>query len=79
MCRECCLGSRTSREPRMNHYGEMARQHWARWLPSQYAAIEDPESFFTDLGDRASERIAELADQLAGEAPRARGTWTVPR
>jgi hypothetical protein len=62
-----------SREPRMNHYGAMARQHWARWLPSQYAAIEDPESFFTDLGDRASERIAELADQFAGEAPPGEG------
>jgi hypothetical protein len=51
----------------MNRYGEMARRHWARWLPSQYAAIEDPESFFTDLGERASERIAELADQFAGD------------
>lgn len=53
----------------MNYYGEMARQHWARWLPGQYAAIKDPSSFFSDLGNRASDRIAELADQFAGDGP----------
>ncbi len=53
----------------MNHYGEMARRHWAKWLPHQYAAIEEAESFFTDLGNRASDRIAELAEQFAGESP----------
>ena len=35
----------------MNQYGEMARRHWARWLPSRYAAIENPESFFTGPGE----------------------------
>ncbi len=53
----------------MNHYGSMAQRHWARWLPSQYAMIGDPDSFFAGLGDRASDRIAELADQLAGDQP----------
>jgi hypothetical protein len=57
----------------MNHYGAMAQRHWARWLPSQYAAIQDQERFFTDLGDRASERIAELADHFAGEVPPGEG------
>ena len=51
----------------MNHYGEMARAHWARWLPSQYAAIQSKESFFSDLGNRAEARIDELADELAGD------------
>ncbi len=51
----------------MNYYGEIAQRHWARWLPSQYAAIEDPDSFFSDLGSRAEARIDELADQLAGD------------
>jgi len=53
----------------MNHYGSMAQRHWAKWLPRQYATIENPDSFFTDLGDRASDRIAELADQFAGDPP----------
>ena len=33
--RTCCRGSVTSREPpTVNQYGEMARRHWARWLPT---------------------------------------------
>lgn len=51
----------------MNYYGEIAQRHWARWLPNQYAAIEDPDSFFSDLGSRVEARIDELADQLAGD------------
>jgi hypothetical protein len=57
----------------MNYYGEMARDHWARWLPSQYAAIKDPDSFFSDLGNRASDRIEELAGQFAGDRPAGEG------
>ena len=51
----------------MNRYGEMAREHWARWLPGRYAAIEDPDSFFSDLGDQAAARIDSLARDLAGD------------
>jgi hypothetical protein len=51
----------------VNRYGEMARDHWARWLPIQYAAIEDPDSFFSDLGHQAEMRIDSLADTLAGD------------
>lgn len=51
----------------MDQYGEMARSHWARWLPRRFAAIEDPQSFFTELGEEAAERISDLAYQLAGE------------
>jgi hypothetical protein len=53
----------------VNYYGEMARQHWARWLPQRYATIENPDSFFSDLGNQTSYRIAELTDQLAGDGP----------
>ncbi len=52
-----------------NYYGSIARRHWERWLPQQYAAIEDPEAFFTDMGNRASDRIDDLADRFAGESP----------
>ena len=51
----------------MNYYGEMAREHWARWLPTRYAEIPDPVSFFSDLGSQAEARIDALADQLAGD------------
>jgi hypothetical protein len=51
----------------VNRYGKMARDHWARWLPIQYAAIEDPDSFFSDLGSQAEARIDSLAQDLAGD------------
>jgi hypothetical protein len=51
----------------MNQYGEMARRHWARWLPGRYAAIDNLSNFFSDLGDEAESRIDSLADELAGD------------
>jgi hypothetical protein len=51
----------------VNRYGEMARKHWARWLPARYAAIEDPDSFFLAMGTRVEARIDSLADELAGD------------
>ena len=51
----------------VNRYGVMARRHWARWLPRQYAAIGDPESFFTTLGEEVARQIEDLTDELADE------------
>ena len=51
----------------MNRYGLMAQKHWARWLPARYAQIEDPDSFFSDLGRLTAERIDSLALNLAGD------------
>jgi hypothetical protein len=51
----------------VNQYGEMARRHWARWLPHRLAAIESPETFFTSLGNQAGEKITALAWELAGD------------
>jgi hypothetical protein len=52
---------------RMNRYGVTAQRHWARWLPSQYAAISDPESFFTTLGEEVARQTDDLTDELVGE------------
>ena len=57
----------------MNQYGEMARRHWARWLPGRFAAIENPEAFFTGLGEEAGQRIIALAWELAGDDPPGEG------
>ena len=51
----------------MNRYGQSARRHWERWLPEQYAAIEDPGGFFAALGEEAARQVGELAEQLAGD------------
>jgi hypothetical protein len=71
MFRRCFRGSRTLiRLVRlMNQYGVMAQEHWARWLPTRYATITDPGSFFSDLGTRVEQRIDGLALQLAGDDP----------
>jgi hypothetical protein len=53
--------------PTVNQYGEMARRHWARWLPGRFAAIGNPETFFTGLGEEAEQRITALAWELAGD------------
>jgi hypothetical protein len=45
----------------------MGRQHWERWLPEQYAAIGDPDGFFTALGEEAARQVDDLAAQLAEE------------
>ena len=51
----------------VNRYGVIAQRHWARWLPRQYAAISNPESFFTMLGEEAARHIDDLTDELVGE------------
>lgn len=51
----------------VNRYGVIAQRHWARWLPRQYAAIGDLESFFTTLGEEVARQIDDLTDELVGE------------
>src|SRR6266487_1151892 len=51
----------------MNRYGLMTRDNWAQWLPARYAAIENPDRFFTDLGSQVAGRIDRLALRLAGD------------
>ena len=45
----------------------MAQRHWERWLPEQYAAVEDPGAFVTALGEEAARQVDDLAAQLAGD------------
>jgi hypothetical protein len=53
----------------MNQYAAMAERHWRRWLPSRVAAMGDPTSFFSNLGEEAAERIEDLTMDLAGDDP----------
>lgn len=53
----------------MNHYGAKAASHWRRHLPEQLKKIQDPEHFFTLLGETASEEIEQRTDVLADLAP----------
>lgn len=57
----------------MNKYGAMAQRHWAQWLPARYAEIQDPDSFFSTLGEEVAQQIANLSLDLAGDDPPGEG------
>ncbi len=61
-----CLSMRCGESPKLNQYGRQAMQHWQRIDPERYARIEDPQSFFSDLGNQAAAQILELSDSFAG-------------
>jgi len=41
----------------MNHYGAQAQKHWKQRRSAEYAQIEDPERYFTDLGNQIATEI----------------------
>jgi hypothetical protein len=52
----------------MNEYGVMARNHWRQWLPRRYSAIEDPDAYFTALGEEVAAEIAGLWAEMSIQA-----------
>jgi hypothetical protein len=50
----------------MNHYGALALKHWQRERPAELAAIEDPDRFFTELGERVAAEIDRRSQALEG-------------
>jgi hypothetical protein len=50
----------------MNKYGRLAMSHWQKIDPDRYRQIPDPETFFTELGERAEIEIQQLQDAIAG-------------
>ena len=53
----------------MNHYGQLARDHWMQWLPERFATIENPEAFFTDLGQQIHSQIDTLCQATLTTMP----------
>jgi hypothetical protein len=53
----------------MNHYGAQAQTYWQQHRAAEYAQIEDPERYFTDLGNQIAteiERRRNTAEQQTG-------------
>ena len=50
----------------MNHHGTQAQLYWSRHLPASYSRIEDPETFFANLGEQADGEIEDLYLEYAG-------------
>lgn len=48
----------------MNEYGKKALEHWRRYAPQRVERMDDPETFFSDLGLEISGQISDLARQL---------------
>ena len=53
----------------MNKYGARAQEYWQSFLPAQYAAISDPETHFTELGELMAAEVTRLALALQGDDP----------
>ena len=53
---------------RVNAYGQRARDYMALHQPEALAAIEDQDSYFSDLGERILAQVLELTESLAGPA-----------
>jgi hypothetical protein len=39
-------------------------EHWQTQLPERYTALEDPQEFFTQLGEEAADRYLAVRDSL---------------
>lgn len=50
----------------MNRYGALAKNHWQNTDPKRYEAIENPETFFQELGEQTESEVQALAEHLAG-------------
>lgn len=53
----------------MNRYGAQAREHWTRHAPSRVAGLEDPETFFEDLGEQVAARVETISTSLEAQLP----------
>ncbi|ONI88060.1 hypothetical protein ALI22I_20175 [Saccharothrix sp. ALI-22-I] len=53
----------------MNHYGLQAKEHWQKDRPQEYARLEDPEAYFTQVGEDLEERIDQRRLALEATAP----------
>ncbi|MGW7521862.1 hypothetical protein ACWGJ2_40495 [Streptomyces sp. NPDC054796] len=50
----------------MNRYGAQAMTHWREHKPQAFGELENPEEFFTQLGEEISTENETRARDLAG-------------
>ncbi|WP_344515457.1 hypothetical protein [Dactylosporangium maewongense] len=53
----------------MNRYGQQAERHWQETMPARVRELDNPEQFFTAMGEELEAAIEELARTLAGPTP----------
>jgi hypothetical protein len=57
----------------VNKYGRQAQESWRAASPTRYSQIQNPDEFFTNLGEQAQEQVDELQIKLAGPDPKGEG------
>jgi hypothetical protein len=67
------LFGRHQRRIAMNKYGRQAQEAWKTASPTRYSQIQNPEDFFTKLGEEAQEQVDGLLIKLAGPDPKGEG------
>lgn len=60
------IGGPSLRRRSMNGYGRSAQRTWQELAPMAYAEIEDPESYFAELGEQAADQVGDLTLQMQG-------------
>ena len=50
----------------MNEYGRSAQRTWQMLAPTAYNQIEDPETYFAELGEQAADQVVDLTRQIQG-------------
>ena len=53
----------------MNHYGLMAKEHWYRADRARYLELEDPEEFFSDLGEQIAAQVTSICLEMERNPP----------
>ncbi|MGY0466732.1 hypothetical protein ACW14Y_41715 [Kitasatospora sp. cg17-2] len=57
----------------MNRFGEQALAHWQEHRPVVLRSLEDPQEYFTELGEEISRSVESLARSLAATTPTGEG------
>jgi hypothetical protein len=52
-----------------DRYARLAQQHMATWLPARYRQIDDPDAYFTRLGEEIATQVEALETTLAATEP----------
>ena len=53
----------------MNHYGQLALEHWRRHRPLSLAALPDQRMHFTALGEQIQAAVTDLRDEILQTTP----------
>lgn len=53
----------------MNRYGLIARDHWQAHAPARYESLENPEEYFTALGESVLAQVDQTARDLERQLP----------